>query len=59
MTELWQTYESWVIYGAAFILMVLLHGRTHGGHAHAGHSHAGHAQAEPRRSHTRHRGGCC
>lgn len=34
MAELWQTYGSWIIYGAAFIVMILLHGRMHSGHSH-------------------------
>ncbi|MDI6772147.1 MAG: hypothetical protein QME77_06110 [bacterium] len=34
MAELWQSYGSWIFYGVAFVVMLLLHGRMHGGHAH-------------------------
>ncbi len=40
MTEIWQSYGSWILYGLFFVVMIVLHGRMHGGHGHhGGHDH--------------------
>ncbi len=49
MAELWQLYGSWVLYGLAVALMILLHGGMHRGHAH------GESGKTPTRDHR----GCC
>ena len=73
MAELWQSYGSWIVYGFFFIVMMLLHGRMHGGHgAHSNQTAAdpsqlnvgaspqiGHAHGEGDKPSTRTRHGCC
>ncbi len=40
MTELWQAYGSWVLYGLVFLAFVWIHARMPGGHG----SHCGYRE---------------
>jgi len=70
MAEFWQSYGSWILYGAFFLLMLRLHGSMRGGHggfcSHrddaktAGEDPvAGQSHEEPRKLAHSHRRGCC
>lgn len=43
MTEFWQAYGSWIVYGVIILAFVWLHGGMHG---HGGHgNHTGHGRS--------------